>query len=215
MNESASIYVYLLNTHTYPLEQIYYIFYKLNPFDRQRSIAFLKENDRLRFLGGRYLLQKYLHECSVPETLNQIQYDAYKRPKLKHTSFSISHSKNWVVLAAGSYDLTMGIDLEVNVPLHIPDYLEPFCEDERNFILKNNAQSRFYHAWTKKESALKAIGKGFLHNALDINTKMDHFVYENNKYKWKNLDIASDVVSHICHDQHEITLCIKKMPDQL
>lgn len=213
MNESNYIYVYFLNTNAYPLDRIYSVFHKLNPSDRQRSVSFLKEKDRLLFLSGRYLLHKYLFEFCTSETLHQIQYDAFKRPVLKKTSFSISHSENWVVLAAGNNDIEIGIDLEVCIPRYIPDFLEPFCEEEKNYILENNTLSRFYHAWTKKESALKAMGTGFLHNAVEINTKWEEFIYENKKYTWTQLKIATDVLSHICHDHDDIILKLKMISD--
>jgi 4'-phosphopantetheinyl transferase len=215
VSESASIDVYLLNTNLYPTEQIYHVFHKLSPVDRKRSANFVKENDRIRFFAGRYLLDKYLHVINAPETLQQIQHDTFKRPRLPETTFSISHSENWVALAAGNSNINIGVDLEVGHPLFVPDYLEPFCEEEKSYILEKNTLSRFYRIWTKKESALKAIGKGFLHNALEINTKMEYFVYENKKYKWTTVDIADDVICHICHDQHDFALNIKLMPDQL
>ena len=215
MNRSTTIHISFLDIASFPRDRTCQVFYKLHSGDRQRSASYLKENDRLRFLAGRYLLQEYLYEYGVLETLDQIQYDAYKRPVLKNTNFSISHSENQVVLAAGCKGISMGIDLEVITQRHIPDHLEPFCEEERNFILEDNAQSRFYHAWTKKESALKAIGKGFLHNAQDVNTTRDHFVYDDKRYRWMSLDIASNVISHLCHDQDDIIMHIKTMPGQL
>jgi phosphopantetheinyl transferase len=213
MNQMPSIQIYLLYIASIPRHQIFNIFHKLHTDDRQRSTSFLHENDRLRFLCGRYLLQEYLHDFNISETLQDIEQDAYKRPVLKKTSFSISHSEDCVILAAGPKIISLGIDLEVYKPRYIPDYLDPFCEEEKNHILEENQLYRFYHAWTKKESGLKAIGKGFLHNPLDINTKKDHFVYGDKKYNWINIKLTSDVISNLCHDQNEITLKINKIPD--
>ncbi len=198
-----------MDTNTVPLEHIHHIFHKLNAVDRQRSTAFVKENDRIRFFAGRYLLDIYLHDLSISETLLQIQADEFKRPRLPETTFSISHSENWVAVAAGKYDLSIGIDLEVCAPLCVTDYIEPFNQEEREYILEENTLSRFYHAWTKKESGLKGIGKGFLHNPMEINTINQYFLYLNKKYSWTELNIEGEVKAHLCHDQDNATVNIK------
>lgn len=198
-----------MDTNTFPLGHIYHIFHKLNAVDRQRSTAFVKENDRIRFFAGRYLLDIYLHDLSISETLFQIQADEFKRPRLPETTFSISHSENWVAVATGTKDVAIGIDLEVCAPLFVSDYLEPFNKKEREYILKENTLSRFYHAWTKKESGLKGIGKGFLYNPIEINTIEQQFVYQNKKYSWTELNIGPEVKAHLCHDQDNATVNIK------
>lgn len=212
MSESSIIHVYFLNIDVLPVEQICDIFYKLNPVERQRANSFLKENDRIRFLGGRYLLHKYLHEFSNSETLFHLHPDEFKRPLLPETTFSISHSENWVAMAAGKKDFAIGIDLEVCAPLCVTDYLEPFNQEEREYILEENTLYRFYHSWTKKESGLKGIGKGFLHNPLDINTKEQYFLFQNKKYYWTQLNVGEEVKAHLCFDQDNAAINIKTIP---
>lgn len=200
MNSPAFIEVYCLNLKSGPLEHVVNIFHELNAGDCKRSASFVKNDDRLRFLGGRYLLHQYLKEFSASESLRHIELDEYKRPRLENITFSISHSEDWVVLAAGAGGISIGIDLEVCVPRHIPDYLEPFSEEERKYILEENELTRFYRAWTKKESALKAIGRGFLFDAHEVNTRLHQYLHEGKQYNWNELDVATDVIAHLCHD---------------
>ena len=209
MNDSAYIEVRFLNLKSGPVEHILQIFYCLNADDRKRSDSFMKKDDRLRFLGGRFLLHQYLKETGKPDSLCQIKLDEYKRPRLDNISFSISHSEDWVVLAAGPVEISIGIDLEVCVPRHIPDYLEPFGEVESRYILEENQLKRFYQAWTKKESALKAIGKGFLFDAIDINTRLQEYLHEGRVYNWYELCVTNDVVAHLCHDRKETEVKLK------
>lgn len=200
MNNRKTIEVYCLNLKSCPPDQFVQILPELNAGDRQRAAAFAKNADRRRFLGGRYLLDQYLKESGASESLRHITLDAFKRPRLAQTTFSISHSEDWVVLAAGIGDVSLGIDLEVCVPRYLPDFLAPFTAEETNYILQEDAVRRFYHAWTKKESALKAIGKGFLYDPLEINTQSDLFFYENKKFNWYALNLADDVATNLCHD---------------
>lgn len=200
MKSRETIEVYCLNLKSCPPDYFVHILPELNAGDRQRAASFAKNDDRRRFLSGRYLLDRYLKESRASESLRHITLDAFKRPRLGQTAFSISHSEDWVVIAAGIGDVSIGIDLEVCVPRYLPDFLAPFTAEEINYILQKDPISRFYHAWTKKESALKAIGKGFLYDALEINTQSDLFFYENKKFNWYALNLADNVSTNLCHD---------------
>ena len=201
MNSPARIEVYCLNLKSGSPEPVVNIFHELNEGDCKRSASFLKNDDRLRFLGGRYLLHQHLKAFGALESLRHIELDEYKRPRLENITFSISHSEDWVALAAGAADISIGIDLEVCVPRHIPDYLEPFSAEERRYIMEENELKRFYQAWTKKESALKAIGKGFLFDAHEVNTRSHQYLHEGKLYNWDELDVATNVTAHLCHDR--------------
>lgn len=206
MNGPLPIHLYVLNLNDLPFERIGTVVEALNDGDRHRYGAFLKKEDRLRFLAGRFLLREFLSQFQLPDTLDRIFLDEYKRPRLRHTSFSISHSGDWVALAAAVGELSIGLDLEVCVPRTISELLEPFNDEERRHILKEDVLSRFYQAWTKKESALKAIGTGFLGNPLSVDTRSDHYMNEGKRYGWHELNFADHVVAHLCHDQDEVEL---------
>lgn len=209
MNSRETIEVYCLNLKYCPPDQFVQILPELNAGDLKRAASFAKNDDRRRFLAGRYLLDQYLKESGTSESILHITLDAFKRPRLAQTTFSISHSEDWVVMAAGIGDVSIGIDLEVCVPRYLPDFLAPFTAEEIDYILQENALGRFYHAWTKKESALKAIGKGFLYDALEINTQSDLFFYEHKKFNWYALHLADDVAINLCHDIENATITWK------
>lgn len=206
MSESLPIHLYVLNLRDVPSERILAVMDALNDRDRDRYAAFLKKEDGMRFLAGRFLLQEFLKQFQLPDTLDRIFLDEYKRPRLRHTSFSISHSEDWVALAAAAGDLSIGLDLEVCVPRTISELLEPFNEEERRYILEEDMLSRFYQAWTKKESALKAIGTGFLEDPLSVDTRSDACLKEGKRYGWHELKIADRVVAHLCHDQSDVEI---------
>lgn len=75
--------------------------------------------------------------------------------------FSISHSRDWVVLAAAN--VPVGVDLEycgANRPQIVRRYFHQ-AEQDFFFSLPDRAQTAaFYDMWVLKESAVKALGSG-------------------------------------------------------
>jgi len=132
---------------------------------REEISKFWFKEDRWRKLISalllRYVVIKYLgiKDCCI--LLNK-----YGKPSLKNYPdfhFNISHSGNWVVIAIG--DSSIGIDIEVIKQFR--DFMEIgknyFSKMEYDVLINSHSSKKldlFYEIWTKKESLIKAEGKG-------------------------------------------------------
>ncbi|WP_195270499.1 4'-phosphopantetheinyl transferase superfamily protein [Eubacterium sp. 1001713B170207_170306_E7] len=120
--------------------------------------SFLRQEDRLRCLGGRLLLA----QCFGPNYDRRIFYNPYGKPFIDGgLHFNLSHSGDFVVLALS--DQEVGVDVQHH---ENGDYLSlskiAFHESEQQY-LKSCGQPKkiFYTLWSLKESYMKAVGTGF------------------------------------------------------
>ena len=135
------------------------------PAAQQDVMRFKFEKDRHRKLVSALLLRLF-----VKNFLNLSEYSVsknkYGKPYLNdypNFHFNLSHSGNWVVGAVS--DKPLGIDIE---QIHqINDFMDIakrfFSEKEYTFLVECEEKSKialFYDIWTKKESLIKAVGKG-------------------------------------------------------
>ena len=136
----------------------------LPPDQKERNNRFKKWEDRHSHLFGRLLLQKGLVNKGYAENiLSSIQTTGFDKPYINEAiDFSISHSKNYVICAI-SEKASLGIDIEkkdsaIDIT-QIAEFLSPF---EKHYIDHSiNQIAAFYRIWTRKESLIKANGKGF------------------------------------------------------
>ena len=118
--------------------------------ETQRKDRFLKQEDALRFVGGRYLIHKYMP--------GQIKFTDLQKPYIDGaSSFSLSHAGQKVVLAIAS-DGLVGIDIEGGREKSIEDIIDRTTTEFEKERIKND--SDFYLAWTKKEAVMKLTGLG-------------------------------------------------------
>jgi 4'-phosphopantetheinyl transferase len=153
------------------------------------SAAELQEANRFHFVGHhsayvfahgilRHVLGAYL-ACSGADL--RFEKNSFGKPRLVNVSgqrcpfsFNMSHSGPLVAVAVVS-DRQIGIDVEQIRPLEeLMDLAESsFTPPERAFILRHepgDRQRAFYRCWTRKESFIKAVGKGLSMPLHDIDT---------------------------------------------
>ena len=137
----------------------------VKPEIQQDILRFKQEKDRHRKLVSSLLLRFFLKNF-----LNLSEYSVsknkYGKPYLKaypDFHFNMSHSGNWVVGSVS--DKPLGIDIERISTFH--DFMgiakRFYSEKEYAFLLEHDEKLRleiFYDIWTKKESLIKAVGKG-------------------------------------------------------
>ena len=130
-----------------------------------RSGGYLQEKDRQRFVLSRVMLRTILAKY-LNRSAGHIEFEISecRKPSVRSVTdlhYNVSHAGDWVLIAiAGS---PVGIDIEhINQGLDYTQVL-PVCfnSHEAHFI-QNNADSvkQFYELWTRKESLVKATGKG-------------------------------------------------------
>jgi 4'-phosphopantetheinyl transferase len=132
---------------------------------KERILRYQRFEDAQRSLVGdlltRYALCKRLNVRNDELVFVQNEYGKplLLRPRGLH--FNISHAGEWVACALA--DIPVGIDIELAKPV---DYriAESFCtKEEFLFLLQQPEETRlkhFYRFWTRKESYLKADGRG-------------------------------------------------------
>lgn len=154
--------------------------------------------DRQLSITGKLLLLKLLQERNSKCSLNDLEYNAYRRPYLEGGyDFNIAHSGN-IVICGTTDQGQIGIDIEQVKQLDFNDFTDFFTENEWRYI--NNHPDKFdgfYNFWTKKEAVLKAIGSGF-HTPLNfVDVSGESLVYDDIAYYIRSVNIHPGYKCHI------------------
>ena len=131
----------------------------LMPRRMEKAARYRFEDDRLLGIGAGYLMMKHLG-LESDEAVEENEYGKLYVPG--YPDFSLSHSGEYAVFVmADSTDSgIIGVDIEkvkkwdlrVAKKVYTPREIEWMNEDPTE---------RFFMLWTKKESVMKALGKGF------------------------------------------------------
>lgn len=143
---------------------------RLTEAEKARSARFMRGVDRHRFVLGRHLLRSMLEELfGIDRQQAVLDIDQHGKPKLLYkpdVSFSISHSGDLVIVAAGTR-MALGVDVErhrgkaqiegVGRIVFAP------CEQEALQACPENLRpAAFFRQWAMKEAVIKALGTGLL-----------------------------------------------------
>lgn len=127
---------------------------------KQEVLKYRKLDDRYNCLFGKLMVYmgSYLLGYDSFE-FDKIIKDSYGKPYILEGgfNFNISHSGNTVVCVFSKQDV--GIDIE---EIHEIDYslFENVFSSREFATINKEGLHKFYEFWTKKESVIKAIGKG-------------------------------------------------------
>ena len=147
----------------------------LSPQEIEKISRYKQENDQHHSLIGkavlRILLGRYLN---VDAKVIQFKSAKNKKPELENNfgrnlHFNISHSGNWVLIAISNSEI--GVDVEkMNTSFTYKNLLSfGFNPQEIDFIENSDLPYQsFYELWTRKESLLKATGKGLVDELLHV-----------------------------------------------
>lgn len=117
---------------------------------------------------GQKLLIETIKAISPNFETNELFY-VNGQPQCRDAYLSLTYSNNIIVAAASKNKI--GIDIECIVPIAIDQYMNEFCQEEKNFLRSANTNvSDFYFIWTRKEALLKACGYGLQYPLSDLNT---------------------------------------------
>lgn len=147
-------------------------------YEKANSYKGLK--NKLTCIGAELLLFDYLGR--VPN----YKIDEFGKPYGEKVEFNFSHSGNIAVCAIS--DNPVGVDVEKirNVSMDIAK--RKFCTNEYDFIINStNSTDSFFEYWVKKESYVKALGKGLRIPLNEINTdaitEWNFYMYNIDGYK--------------------------------
>jgi 4'-phosphopantetheinyl transferase len=135
----------------------------INTAETGRANRYLQLRDKNRFVISRaalrIILARYLNRH--PEQI-EFEIGVNKKPFLKNASlhYNVSHSGDWIAIAVS--ETNTGIDIEfVDPSFRYHDIIsEYFSTEEAKYIVDDDAHSRFFLLWTRKEALTKATGKG-------------------------------------------------------
>lgn len=161
------IKVYAARITGFPIEQLDSLLARLPEERRRKLLSFRFMEDKLRGVTGDMLMRAVLPQM-LDCTADELKFgtNLYGKPILlghDKVGFNISHSGDWVVLAAGSSG-RIGIDIErINV-MDLELARQFYTEEEYGAIMKHQSHEgrllQFFRIWTAKESYIKATGKG-------------------------------------------------------
>lgn len=160
--------------------------------EKIQSDKFYNEHLRYRYIIGRGMLRNILsYFCKQsPKKVSYI-YNQYGKPFLINSNiqFNISHSNMlicYVVTTHGQIGIDIQSHLQVKDITRIADFLfTPFESDYYHTLSKEQQTKYFYCLWARKESLVKADGRGLSYNIKSIelvkNKKSDKIFLVDNK----------------------------------
>ncbi len=164
-----------------------------------------------------WLLLKYLlkkNGCDA-KLMAGIQTTDFGKPFIPGPfNFSISYSGN-IALCAVSNVNQLGVDIEIVKDINFREFNKYFNDAEWSRIAySENPQKSFFHYWTRKESVLKADGRGLSVDLRDVT--VDETTGRINdssiQYYFSSLpDIGDNVAVTLCTDQPNILLAIERL----
>jgi 4'-phosphopantetheinyl transferase len=166
---------------------------QLLPFAMQQKIrAYKDEKEQQHRVMGKLLLQQLLDTYNeiTPFSLDDIWYDDFNKPQIKNNiRFSCSHTNGLIVCSAAS-NIQVGVDAEMITNIDVEAMQEYFTATEWDELGKNNfSLDYFYFLWTRKEAALKAIGKGIYEVFKNIEVLGDEFMYGEKRFYIYSIEI--------------------------
>lgn len=133
----------------------------LPPELRSRLNGFQDIGEQQLSACGQVLLRQVLSGYSLSWTLENLLLDAYQRPYFGDGfDFNIAHSGE-IAICAATTSGRVGVDIEKVQEVDVDEFKDFFTPQEWEQITGGrNELNNFYRFWTRKESLLKAIGKG-------------------------------------------------------
>lgn len=163
--------------------------YKYLSQKRAEKVSKLKKSDKKAQSIGAELLLNYAvnHDIRKP-----VLWDTDENGKLylpdKQVCVNLSHSGMYAVCAA--HDKSVGVDIQQHRTCDIKTAKRFFTEAECEYIYKStDPKKTFFEIWTKKESFVKAVGRG-LALPLDSFSVLGNTVeYNGNIYSFKSYGV--------------------------
>ncbi|MBX0293005.1 4'-phosphopantetheinyl transferase superfamily protein [Hymenobacter sp. HSC-4F20] len=179
---------------------------------RNKILKFQRWQDVQACLYGKLLLLKGLEQFGIAPDLEKLQYTAYSRPYIdKSIDFNISHSGCYVTCVL-SDSAKVGIDIEQVNSIPIEDFACYMLPEEWEKITRaSNKYYEFYEYWTRKESIIKADGRGLSIPLEEIVVSGNRAVVENATWYLKKIKLVDEYIVHVAADAEEIEPVICKV----
>ena len=178
----------------------------LSDEERQRALKFARLNLQKKFVKTRgvlrLILSSYL-DLKPQEII--IKTAEYGKPYLVNNvlNFNLSHTKNQFVIAVSDTGI-VGVDIEQckdrkNISGLVEKCFSKIERDYWNTLSEQQKAIMFYRFWVRKESFVKAVGRGIalgLDQCIINPEKQDYFLKIPSEFgqtsSWKIIDIPID-----------------------
>jgi 4'-phosphopantetheinyl transferase len=164
-------------------EGIFNKFLKFASKERQeKALAYSHQIGRARSLGAGLLLDEALRRtCKQVPLPAEISFDKHGAPSVKGFDgvyISISHAGNYAAAAVSS--LPVGVDIETIRKCRPGICKKCFTPEEAALVLSQKTPEEtdavFSKLWTRKESYIKAIGKGLAQSLSEFSVLDDEII---------------------------------------
>ena len=163
-------------------------------------LKYKRWQDQHTGLFGKLLLKKALFDISDSLTLDQVRYTNFGRPYLDSLDFNISHTFGCVMCAI-TQNGRVGVDVEWLEKTDLSHFRNCFSVKEWTVITSDiNPVDKFFQFWTKKESVIKADGKGLSVPLSDFEVIEDFVKLDNTQWKIAELLINENYKAHITYN---------------
>ena len=172
--------------------------------------------DRVVRAAGWLLLKYQLIQAGYDvELLAEVQNTDFGKPFIAGTfNFSISYSGNFAICAAANV-IHLGVDIEIVRDIELFDFSRYFNDTEwSKIVCSEDPKKSFFQYWTRKESVLKADGRGMSVDLRDvsINETTGHISDSSIQYCLFSLpEIGDKIAAYLCTDQPNTLLAVKKI----
>ncbi len=179
-------------------------------------------NDRYAYVSGILLIKEIFKYFDYnTDNIKKITRNEFSKPFIDNQlSFNISHSGE-LVACVGSLDCTVAIDIEKIRPVRLNHFKKVFSPEEFRMISNaNDSVTSLFELWTKKESIVKADGRGLTISLQEvrIDNNSGYVKYSNTKWYLKKITQLKGYTGHICSSKpislNDIKL-LKLNPDKI
>lgn len=149
----------------------------LSENEQRRAADFVFDDDRRRFVTGRYILRHFLAEIlKVTPAEVALLTSPLGKPWICHDHplfFNLSHSGDWVLIAFSHLD-EIGVDVQIRHPAArirrmTADFINPKEHRSLGELSSEQEETMLHLLWAGKEAALKALGCGLARDPTSIN----------------------------------------------
>ena len=173
---------------------------------QQKALAYSHQIGRARSLGAGLLLDEALRRtCRQGPLPADIIFDRHGAPSLKGFSdvyISISHAGNYAAAAVSS--LPVGVDIETIRKCRPGICKKCFTAEEADLVFSQNSGEEtdlvFSRLWTRKESYIKAIGKGLAQSLSEFSVLGDEIIQNGGRtgFFCKSYMPEADCILSVC-----------------
>ncbi|MEL6865450.1 MAG: 4'-phosphopantetheinyl transferase superfamily protein [Bacteroidota bacterium] len=200
------LHIYFSRTHLrMKSDQFEALLSLLSPAQQDRIRRYLRWEDAQNGLFGKLLLREALRDLAFdPQLIHQLSYSEYQRPYVANQAFdfNISHTQGLVALVISKQG-KVGIDVEWRKEItDLKAFKRVYTDREWDTIrLASNISTTFYQFWTRKEAAMKVIGKGFYLPAHELDVHEPILTHEGIQYHMQPIELHPEYTAHVAADR--------------